>query len=179
MGKKWLILLSSFAILTFISSLISIIIVLNITNTKSEINGNTLISNGSNYQNTIITYYTDNNISLNNLNPGDKIIKKFTISNENSNDLKYKIVWQSVQSTWEDNNGNPEEFTYTLTCSKGEKISRKMPIKDEIIIEDLELKTNEINNCTLTIDFININDNEQAYNLNKSFNGKYNIQIER
>ena len=78
MGKKWLILLSSFAILTFISSLISIIIVLNITNTKSEINGNTLISNGSNYQNTIITYYTDNNISLNNLNPGDKIIKKFT-----------------------------------------------------------------------------------------------------
>lgn len=179
MGKKWLILISTFTILTFLSSLISIFIIISVGNTKSEINGNTLISNGNNYQDTIITYYTDNNLSLANLNPGDRIVKKFTISNENSNDLKYKIFWQSIKSDWQEKDGKPEEFMYTLMCTKGEKVNKKMPLKDEVILEGLELRTNETNDCTLTIEFINNNEDEQAYNLNKNFSGKYTVQIER
>ena len=179
MGKKWLILICSFSILTFISSIINIFIISNIDNTKSEINSNTLISNGSNYQNTIITYYTDNNITLTDLNPGDKITKTFTISNENSNSLKYKIVWQNITSNWQENDSKPEEFSYSLSCTKGEKVTKQMPLTDELIIDNLELKTNETNNCTLIIEFLKTSDETQAYNLNKTFTGMYLVQIER
>ena len=53
-----------------------------------------------------------------------------------------------------------------------------MPLSenDYVIFKDLELKTNKTNECTINIRFL-AKDQDQSYNLNKSFGGKYIVKV--
>ena len=53
-----------------------------------------------------------------------------------------------------------------------------MPTKKETItiLDNLEIKTNKTNDCTLRVEFINTGI-DQSYNNNKSFRGTYKIVV--
>ncbi len=183
MDKKWMILTCFFSIATLIASIISSCIVFFNEESRTKLNSDTVLAQNNIYKNTSINYENSNSIKLSSLTPGYTLEQKFYIINNNSNTIYYKIEWTNVTSTWNDNtNGfapHPEEFVYSLSCTNGEKIENKqMPINndDNIIIDNLELKTNKINECTIKINFLQTN-YDQTYNLNKQFGGTYKVTI--
>ncbi len=185
MDKKLLILTCFFSMLTLISSIICSSLVFYNEQTRTELNSNQVLATSHNYINTSIVYNHNNTISLSGLNPGYNITQTFSITNNNSNAIKYNIEWSDVVTTWNsENNGlqpKPEEFVYNLVCSNGEKIENKrMPLteSDFVILKNLELKTNKSNDCTIKITFINTGA-DQSYNLNKAFKGTYKAIVQK
>lgn len=184
MDKKWMVLLVFFSVVTLTSSIICSSLVYHSENNKTEVTSNQVLASNNTYKSTTIIYYQDNNLKLNSLNPGYTLNHKFTITNNNSNTIKYNIEWNNVSSTWNTQvegftETHPEEFVYSLTCTNGEKIvNKKMPITeaDYHILDNLELKTNKSNDCTISITFINKNI-DQSYNLNKVFGGTYKVKV--
>ena len=184
MKNKWILLAVFFSVVTLISSLTCTVLVYNSEKNKTEVNSNQIIATNKIYKSTSIVYYQDNNLKLSGLEPGYTRSQTFTITNNNSNTIKYDIEWIGVSSTWnteseEYNEVHPEEFVYKVTCTNGEKTeTREMPIidKDYEILKDLELKTNKTNECTITITFQQ-KDRDQSYNLNKSFGGTYIVKV--
>ena len=185
MGKKWMILLCSFSVLTLISSVLCTSLVYFSEQARTDINSKEVVAANNIYKSLSINYDENNTLTLTDLNPGEKITKTFSITNNNSNTINYSIVWNNVSSTWNTGNNyqtaHPEEFIYSLTCSNGEKIENKqMPLaddEDKTIIKNLELKTNKTNDCSITINFVSI-DGDQSYNFNKSFGGTYKVIVE-
>lgn len=145
MNKKWLILICSFSLLTLICSSISIILLANIEKTHGEMNSNNILGNKKDIKKVTITYYENNNIDL--------IIKekRFAIANTNSDTIKYKIEWENTNII----NTTITNYNITLSCSNGEKITKEIPTTKNIIFENLELKTNQTNNCMISLNEIN------------------------
>ncbi len=181
MGKKWWILICFFSVLTFISSFICVILIHLSEESKTSINSNSILASNNIYINSTIQYDKSNKLNLYDLTPGYTYSNTFSITNNNSNTIYYNITWENVSSTWNTNSNHPEEFIYYLNCSNGEKTDKKqMPLNnsENIILENLELKTNKTNTCTITIEFIKTQSNE-AYNLNNAFGGTYKININK
>ena len=183
MEKRLLILTCFFSVLTLISSIICSSLIFYNEKAITEVNSNKVIASNNIYKSTSIIYNKNNTISLSGINPGYSLEQKFTISNNNSNTIKYNIEWKNVVSTWNVSSNNmqvhPEEFIYSVSCTNGEKVENKtMPTseKDYIILENLELKTNKTNECTIKILFLN-KGVDQSYNSNKSFKGTYKVIV--
>ena len=69
--------------------------------------------------------------------------------------------------------------TYKLN-EKTKIENKQMPLADDedlTIINNLELKTNKTNDCTITFSFVS-KDGDQSYNFNKSFGGTYKVVVE-
>ena len=155
MGRKWLILLCVFSMLTFLSSLVYNIFAFNNDKNKTELNSQTILASNNIYIKTNINYYSNNHLILHELFPSDTITKTFSITNNNSEDIIYQIEWNNVYSTWHINNADntlihPEEFIYSLKCTDGSLISNKeMPINNDnnIILDNLILKSKKTNTC--------------------------------
>lgn len=182
MDKKITILVCFFSALTLISSVISSSLIFYSEQARTEANSNKVLATNNIYKSTSIVYNQNNTLNLSGLKPGNNLTYAFSISNNNSNAIKYRIEWNNVTSTWGDiieGVSHPEEFTYTLTCSNGEAVKQTtMPTKKEttIILDNLELKTNKTNECNLRIEFKNTNQ-DQSYNNNKSFRGTYKVVV--
>lgn len=183
MDKKWMILTCFFSVLTFISSIICSCLVFYNEKARTEINSNKVLATSNTYKSATILYNQNNYLSISGLIPGNTIEQSFSITNNNSNTIIYDIEWDNVTTTWNYNNdglaSHPEEFSYALTCSNGEKVENKvMPVdsNDYTIFSNLELKTNKSNECDIKITFINTG-NDQSYNLNKSFSGIYKVVV--
>lgn len=179
MNKRLILLTCFFSVLTLIFSIVSINLILKSDKVKTEQNSSTVLASNNIYLNTSINYYGNNTLNILSPEPGYSLTQSFSITNNNSNTIKYKIVWREVTSSWNYNSSKKEEFTYSLSCSNGEKIENKtMPFQEETIIENLELKTNKTNDCTITINFLNTG-LDQSYNLNNTFKGIYKFEIEK
>jgi len=175
-NKKLILITCFFSALTLLSSIVSINLILKSDKAKTEQNSSTILASNNIYLNTSINYYGNNTLNIINPEPGYSLTQSFSITNNNSNTIQYKIIWTEITSTW--NTSKPEEFTYNLSCSNGEKIENKtMPFQEEIIVENLELKTNKTNDCTITVNFLNTG-SDQSYNLYKTFKGIYKIIVE-
>lgn len=184
MEKRMMILTCIFSALTLFFSVMCTTITIQNEKNRTELNSSSIIANNHQYYKLSIIYNQSNKLNISNLQPGDFIEKNFSVTNNNSDSIKYKIVWKNVNSTWNNmnvgfNELHPEEFTYSLNCTNGEYIeNKKMPttMNDSIILEELILKTNRTNECKLTISFLNLN-KDQSYNLNKMFSGEYKVLI--
>lgn len=183
MDKKLVILVCFFSVLTLISSIICSSLVFFNEKARTEVNSNKVLANNNIYKSTSIIYNNDNTFNLSGLNPGYSVEHSFSILNNNSNTIKYNIEWSDIISTWHTSDpgyqAHPEEFIYSLSCSNGEKVDNKqMPTstKDNIILENLELKTNKSNDCKIRVTFKSTG-LDQSYNLNKSFKGTYKFVI--
>ena len=183
MDRKWMIVACFFSILTFVCSVVCTSLIFYNEKNRTEINSEKVLASKDIYNSSSIIYNQNNSINISNISPGFTTSRSFSITNNNSNTIKYRIEWNNVVSTWGTSNTeedpHPEELIYSLSCSNGEKVSNKqMPTNDNdnVILESLEVKTNTTNNCTLTITFKNIGV-DQDYNLNKSFGGKYEVIV--
>lgn len=183
MDKKITILVCFFSVITLISSLTTSAFVFYSEQARTEANSSKVLATNNVYKSSSIVYNENNTLNLSGLTPGYSTTHTFSITNNNSNTIKYRIEWNNITSTWADaTNGttHPEEFTYTLTCSNGEAIKQTtMPTSKKTIkiLDNLELKTNKTNECTLKIEFQNLGI-DQSYNNNKSFRGTYKIVVE-
>jgi hypothetical protein len=186
MGKNSMILILSFSVLTFITSLICTLVIINNENARTEMNSNKVIAKKNTYISSYITYKESNTFTINNLRPGDTIYKNFVITNNSSKETKYNIYWENIYSNWGNANMygiiHPEEFTYTINCSNGEKTEPKqVPINNEgdnIILENITLPTDKTNTCTMALTF-NQKEEDQSYNLEKTFTGTYIIKLQQ
>lgn len=184
MAKKSMILLCLFSVFTFICSLISTIIVISNENARTALNSAEVLASNKKYLTTTIDYEQSNELNLVGLNPGNQFTHNFSITNNQSNTIKYSIKWYNVFSNWTEvspliNEAKPDEFVYSLSCTNGEKLENKqMPSQNDdlTILDDLELKTNKTNNCSITITFVSTG-LDQSYNLNKTFKGTYKIVV--
>jgi len=182
MDKRITILVCFFSVITLISSLVTSALIFYNEQARTEANSNKVLATNNIYKSSSIVYNQNNTLNLSELKPGHTTIHTFSITNNNSNTIKYRIEWNNVTSTWnEEINGiaHPEEFIYSLSCSNGESIKEtQMPTGKTTILKDLEIKTNKTNECTLKVEFISTG-LDQSYNNNRSFRGTYKIIIEK
>lgn len=185
MDKRLVILICFFSVLTLISSVVcSSLVYLNET-ARTEVNSKKVLASNNIYNSISVNYNQDNTLNLSSIEPGYSITRTFNIINNNSNTIKYNIEWTDIISTWNTSDdgqtAHPEELVYTLICSNGEKIeNEQMPTSNNgnIILENLELKTNKINECSITVKFKNTG-TDQSYNYNKSFRGTYKVIVQK
>ena len=172
MYKKWPILVVVFSLLTFIISSLSSVLVFYSEQERTNINGNDILASKKIYKSTTITYENNNNLTLSSINSGYELIQNFSIANNNSDSIRYDILWtdvKNIQSTLDNN------FIYNLNCSDGTNITNQvMPIEDTKIVSDIELATNKINNCTITIKYTSPT---PEVLVNKSFGGTYKVVV--
>lgn len=175
--------ISFFSVLTFVFAATSCAFVFYSEKIHTKINGDSVVASNNIYKSTSVVYNGSNNVNLSDLNPGDTRNYTFEITNNNSNTIKYEIEWENVNSNWHiATNGaieaHPEELVYSVTCTDGKNVSnQQMPTTSSTsILKDAELKTNATNTCTLSITFIK-NENDQSYNLYKSFGGTYRVIV--
>ena len=128
-----MILICFFSVLTFISSIICSCLVFYNEKARTEVNSSKVLATSNTYKSTTILYNQNNYLNLSGLNPGDVIEQSFSVTNNNSNTVLYNLEWDNVTTTWNYSNdgssSHPEELTYSLSCSNGEKIeNRSMPV---------------------------------------------------
>ena len=126
-----------------------------------------------------LTYTDTNEISLDNVIPGDSFTKKVSVKNTGTLDVKYNLVWQSLTNTITNN-----ELVIKATCkrlnSSGtvegtcESISQT-PVSSNTIKKKISIEPNITHEYTVKVTFIDTGE-PQNYNKNKSFNGKLGIE---
>lgn len=185
MGKKWSILLCIFSMLTFISSITYNVFLISNDKNRTELNSNSVLASNNTYNKVYINYEYDNHFNLTNLLPTQSISKSFSITNNNTKEIMSSIIWENVKSNWGTNQYDsslvhPEELVYELNCSDGTIITKQMPInnEDNIILDNLKIKSNSINTCTIKVEFIQ-KETDQSYNYDKNFEGTYKVVINR
>ena len=126
-----------------------------------------------------LTYTDTNEISLDNVIPGDSFTKKVSVKNTGTLDVKYNLVWQSLTNTITNN-----ELVIEATCkrlnSSGtedgtcESISQT-PVSSNTIKKKISIEPNITHEYTVKVTFIDTG-TVQNYNKNKSFSGKLGIE---
>ena len=126
-----------------------------------------------------LTYTDTNEISLDNVIPGDSFTKEVSVKNTGTLDVKYNLVWQSLTNTITNN-----ELVIEATCkrlnSSGavdgtcEAISQT-PVSSNTIKKKISIEPNITHEYTVKVTFIDTGE-PQNYNKNKSFNGKLGIE---
>ena len=140
------------------------------TNVKGNEDSKNIISSTA----TLKIDFTDGKqIVLENAKPGSSTTKTFTVKNTGTDTVYYKINWQEFNNTITN-----DELTIKLTCisSSGtcsgvtEEAAYDRDIKDNI-----ELPTGVTHTYTLTVSFIDTNQNQKE-NQGKSFSGVLQIE---
>ena len=126
-----------------------------------------------------LTYTDTNEISLDNVIPGDSFTKEVSVKNTGTLDVKYNLVWQSLTNTITNN-----ELVIEATCkrlnSSGteegtcESISQTS-VSSNTIKKEISIEPNITHEYTVKVTFIDTGE-PQNYNKNKSFNGKLGIE---
>ena len=126
-----------------------------------------------------LTYTDTNEISLDNVIPGDSFTKEVSVKNTGTLDVKYNLVWQSLTNTITNN-----ELVIEATCkrlnSSGtvegtcESISQT-PVSSNTIKKKISIEPNITHEYTVKVTFIDTGE-PQNYNKNKSFNGVLGIE---
>ena len=126
-----------------------------------------------------LTYTDTNEISLDNVIPGDSFTKEISVKNTGTLDVKYNLVWQSLTNAITNN-----ELVIEATCkrlnSSGtvdgtcESISRKAVSSNKIKL-NIAIEPGITHVYTIKVTFIDTGE-PQHYNKNKSFNGKLGIE---
>ena len=126
-----------------------------------------------------LTYTDTNEISLDNVIPGDSFTKEVSVKNTGTLNTKYNLVWQSLTNTITNN-----ELVIEATCkrlnSSGteegtcESISQKA-VSSNKIKSNISIEPGITHVYTIKVTFIDTGE-PQNYNKNKSFSGKLGIE---
>ena len=126
-----------------------------------------------------LTYVDNDEITLDNIIPGDSIQKEITVENTGTLDTMYNIIWQELNNEFLRN-----ELVISATCerinSEGtidgtcNNIEEK-PVARLSIPQKISIEAGITHKYTVTIKFIDTGKN-QNYNKGKSFSGKLGIE---
>ena len=125
-----------------------------------------------------LTFTDTNEITLNDVFPGDSFTKTISVKNTGTKDVSYNLVWTELT-----NELTKDELVIEATCkrlnSSGteegtcESISQT-PIKSMKIKKNISIEPNVTHEYTVKVTFIDTG-SVQNYNKNKSFSGKLGI----
>ena len=122
----------------------------------------------------MILKYGDGNgvITFSNLNPGDKIEKTFTVTNEGNVKAEYVIYLENIVNNLE----YTEDLVYTITCVSGDcsNVSEtEFQTKNTSIVTEV-IEANKTNEYKLTITYL-AQPKDQSIDMNKKISAKINI----
>ena len=125
-----------------------------------------------------LTFTDTEEISLNNMFPGDSVTKTIKVTNTGTKEVAYNVGWTDYENGIINNELIIEGTCKRLNSSNTEEgtcdnISKKA-ITGSNVISNISIEPNVTHEYTLTITFKETN-KPQNYNKNKSFNGKLNI----
>ena len=125
-----------------------------------------------------LTFTDTEEISLNNMFPGDSVTKTIKVANTGTKEVAYNVGWTDYENGIINNELIIEGTCKRLNSSNTEEgtcdnISKKA-ITGSNVISNISIEPNVTHEYTLTITFKETN-KPQNYNKNKSFNGKLNI----
>ena len=125
-----------------------------------------------------LTFTDTSEISLENMLPGDSVEKVIKVTNTGTKEVSYNIGWIDYINEITNNELIIEGTCKRLNSSNIEEgtcnnVSKKA-ITGSNIISNIQIEPNVTHEYTLKITFIDTNEN-QNYNVNKSFNAKLNI----
>ncbi len=125
-----------------------------------------------------LTFTDTTEISLENIIPGDSVEKVIKVKNTGTKEVSYNIGWTDYTNEITNNELVIEGTCKRLNSSNVEEgtcnnVSKKA-ITGSNIIFNISIEPNVTHEYTLKITFIDTNEN-QNYNVNKSFNAKLNI----
>jgi len=125
-----------------------------------------------------LTFTDTEEISLNNMLPGDSVTKTIKVTNTGSKEVGYNVGWTDYENGIINNELIIEGTCKRLNSSNTEEgtcnnVSKKA-ITGSNVISNIQIEPNVTHEYTLTITFKETN-KPQNYNKNKSFNGKLNI----
>ena len=140
------------------------------TNVKGNENSKNIISSTA----TLKIDFTDGKqIVLENAKPGSSTTKTFTVKNTGTDTVYYKINWQEFNNTITN-----DELTIKLTCTSSSGTCSGVTEEaayDRDIKDNIELPTGVTHTYTLTVSFIDTNQNQKE-NQGKSFSGVLQIE---
>ena len=126
-----------------------------------------------------LTFTDTNEITLNDVFPGDSFTKTISVKNTGTKDVSYNLVWTELT-----NEITKDELVIEATCkrlnSSGveegtcESISQT-PIKSNTINKNISIEPSVTHEYTVKVTFIDTG-TVQNYNKNKSFSGKLGIE---
>ena len=134
--------------------------------------------NNNTYQNVITTgnmalAYNDNlELNLNNAIPGDSLTKTFSITNTGTVETTYTIYLSELLNVLADKS----DLVYSLTSSDANVNIRntQMPNDETAILENKSIGVNQTHNYSLTMTFLNKNENQDD-NKGTKFSAKISI----
>ena len=137
-----------------------------------------VVTNGASNSNIVtsgsmkITYTDGPEVRLDNAIPGDTLTKTFTVKNTGTVDTQYDIYLSDVINTFVDQS----DLVYTLTSDTGANVNEETSIPSDTakIVTMQSINVNEIQSYTLTIKFLNKNE-QQDDNQGKTFKGKITV----
>ncbi len=142
----------------------------------TTINGNTNTKSITTSLAKLELKYDDGNglISKENMMPGDKIVKTFSVENKGNREVEnYTVYLENIINDFEDK----DDLYLTLKCNstEGDCNGNNMifPSNDGVIAVN-NIKVGEIQNFELTVEFLETND-LQNDNMNKKFEGNVKI----
>ena len=169
MNKKKLI-LTTLGVLVGLTLVISATYAWFSTNVTGNENAKNIVSSTA----TLKIDFTDGKqIVLENAKPGSSTTKTFTVKNTGTDTVYYKINWQEFNNTITN-----DELTIKLTCTSSSGTCSGVTEEaayDRDIKDNVELPTGVTHTYTLTVSFIDTNQNQKE-NQGKSFSGVLQIE---
>ena len=163
-------------ILTALSVLIGLTLLTTTTYAwfSTSVKGNDTSKNMISSTATLKINFTDGKqIVLENAKPGSSTTKTFTVKNTGTDTVYYKINWQEFNNTITN-----DELTIKLTCTSSSGTCSGVTEEaayDRDIKDNIELQTGVTHTYTLTVSFIDTNQNQKE-NQGKSFSGVLQIE---
>ena len=163
-------------ILTILGVLVGLTLLTTVTYAwfSTNIKGNDTSKNIISSTATLKIDFTDGKqIVLENAKPGSSTTKTFTVKNTGTDTVYYKINWQEFNNTITN-----DELTIKLTCTSSSGTCSGVTEEaayDRNIKDNIELPTGVTHTYTLTVSFIDTNQNQKE-NQGKSFSGVLQIE---
>ncbi len=170
-----------------VSCSILILICITFTGTHAYYSASTKISSGNPTTTVTTVDLKDfelsggNQVSSNNMLPGDSVTTNFTLKNLNNFEQKIRLYWSAVTNTFV----NQTDLVVSLECDAngtGAKSNvlgsstKTFPSKaNEVLLDKFSMPANTTKNCTLKVTYNNSPSSNQIADQGKSFSGTLSL----
>ncbi len=149
--KKYFIIIISILAITLLGTIISIVFAGSAFSSSKKLNKDLETNTKTYYRTLAITFNTGQKMELTNIGNGYELTtpKTITITNEGDTKIKYNIKFSSIETSLLSSNN----FTYTITTNGETSSPKEFPLKEKVILSDLEIEPGETANYIIKASF--------------------------
>lgn len=154
MERKLLWVLCALSIFTFTTSLFSSLLIFFNDNNHTKVNANSVVNKKTRYKRSMIVFENGNRVDLRNIGSGFEKNYQFSVTNDNSDIIDYRIQWSGTYTDW--NTSDYQFLLYALSCDNGVVLdNQNMPLTNEKkdVISSLKVNSNKTVVCDIKIKY--------------------------